>query len=740
MTLIVSDSFAGPAGRSRITSSGQVGAVYLLPGWTTQLPTLSGDGHLSPSATAGSSALLANGTSVSGNLTLNLTLRMTGAVPSGCSTNFIARGPAAQASINGYFLAVMPSGLQIQKWVASAQANLTSTVALPSAADVYSIAWTLIGTAQAVQVSRASDGKYLTSAGAWQSAAATCLTCTDTTFTNGVCGVWYYTASGTTTAEWGPYTVNDDGVAVTPMPTVNVVWHGDSLTYGTNGTNLGTLLATRLAAVVNGLGSTATYSVYGNPGHTIEQMITELPTVVALLDPTKKNVLTAQGGHNSYNAGDTSAQVESLIQQYVAAALSQAAAAGCELQVAWTTELPAAYPGYPANFDALRDASNTWLRANYAATGITALSDVASNATIGQDGDEQNTTYFSSSDHTHLTDAGYTIWGGSYDLPAVQYAVNLPTIAPANTPTATGATLTANATGTYAPLTYAWSGTGITFSNSAVANPIATVTVAGTYVARLTVTDARGQKATGTTTFTANSTMAVSPATITAGVPQAVAIGGGLLAGVFTYAGQPTGTVIGTTPRAAGYQCTVTAPTSGSVTITDATGVSRTLTIIPAQPAPPTVVATSGSTAVSWAPAAGAATYELSRNGSVVYTGANLAYPDTGLTNGVAVAYTVVAIDASSRRSARSGATTVTPSVPTLALGSAADVTPSDTVDLPFVSREIRATFTGTVAVIPLGGTSPVTIPVAAGVPLVMPATRIMATGTTTGGTIAVLS
>jgi hypothetical protein len=89
-----------------------------------------------------------------------------------------------------------------------------------------------------------------------------------------------------------------------------------------------------------------------------------------------------------------------------------------------------------------------------------------------------------------------------------------PTVAPSSSATSTGATLAANLAGGTAPFTYAWSGTGLTFSNSAVANPTATVAAAGTYTASLTVTDANSATASGSTSFTVTqtaTTVTVSP-------------------------------------------------------------------------------------------------------------------------------------------------------------------------------------------------------------------------------------
>jgi hypothetical protein len=69
----------------------------------------------------------------------------------------------------------------------------------------------------------------------------------------------------------------------------NAVWHGDSLTYGQNGSNPGTTSATLLAVVLNALGPAWQGTNYGNSGHTIMQMISELGSHVnGLYDLTAK--------------------------------------------------------------------------------------------------------------------------------------------------------------------------------------------------------------------------------------------------------------------------------------------------------------------------------------------------------------------------------------------------------------------------------------------------------------------
>ena len=179
----------------------------------------------------------------------------------------------------------------------------------------------------------------------------------------------------------------------------NIVWHGDSLTYGQNGSNPGTTSATRLAQVINALGPIWQARNYGNPGHTISQMISELTaTVNGYYDATKQNnILVVQGGHNDIGGGGlTAAQVIANIGTYL-----QTALAAHPWKIIWSTQPPAQYPGaYPANFDSIRDTINAYMRLNWQSLGIAALSDFALDFRMGLDGCEYNSTYYSGTDFT----------------------------------------------------------------------------------------------------------------------------------------------------------------------------------------------------------------------------------------------------------------------------------------------------------------------------------------------------
>src|SRR5215469_15114035 len=144
-------------------------------------------------------------------------------------------------------------------------------------------------------------------------------------------------------------------------------------------------------------------------------MISELGSDVnGLYDGTKQNnYLIAQGGHNDIVQGIDASTVISRIQSYCSTAL-----AANPWTIISSTDPPSSDPGiYPPNFDSIRDTVNSYMRQNWQALRIAALSDFALDPRMGCDGCEYNSTYYGS-DHTHPTDAGYTIWG-SYDLAAV---------------------------------------------------------------------------------------------------------------------------------------------------------------------------------------------------------------------------------------------------------------------------------------------------------------------------------
>ena len=200
----------------------------------------------------------------------------------------------------------------------------------------------------------------------------------------------------------------------------NIAWHGDSLTAGQGGTGQGTASATRLATVLTALGPTWQGANFGNPGHTLVQMLSEVATAVSpAFNPGKAaNVLVVQGGHNDLYQGADAATVINRIRSYLAAVL-----AAHPWQVIWSTAPPGGQPTYSPGFNGARSTVNAWMRANWQALGISALSDFALDSRMGVPGCEYNGAYYNG-DHIHPTDAGYAVWG-SYDAAAVAALVGV---------------------------------------------------------------------------------------------------------------------------------------------------------------------------------------------------------------------------------------------------------------------------------------------------------------------------
>lgn len=143
----------------------------------------------------------------------------------------------------------------------------------------------------------------------------------------------------------------------------------------------------------------------GVVAQTIVSMASDATTQVnVMFNPNlSSNIVCAFGGTNDLFFGATVATLQTNYQNYCAARQS----AGFEV-VAFTI-LPRSEGGVPGTFEADRQTFNTWLRANYA-TFADALADVAADTTIGDSGDELNTTYYQ--DRVHPTNAGAAIIAG----------------------------------------------------------------------------------------------------------------------------------------------------------------------------------------------------------------------------------------------------------------------------------------------------------------------------------------
>ena len=211
-----------------------------------------------------------------------------------------------------------------------------------------------------------------------------------------------------TTAHWSRIqTFQNANTNVNPVG--NVVFHGDSLTYGENATKgQGTVTGTVYPAVaLQGLGAGWSGTNYGHSGHQITDLINEGAAVDSMIVAGLPNLLVVEGGTNDIGIGSQSAsQTYARLKTYCAART----ASGWKVVVVTIT--PASHPVYPSNFNTIRDSYNSLILSNWMSDKLcVSVADTAIDSRIGQSGDDKNTTYFNSTDHTHLTDAGYSIVG-----------------------------------------------------------------------------------------------------------------------------------------------------------------------------------------------------------------------------------------------------------------------------------------------------------------------------------------
>lgn len=134
-------------------------------------------------------------------------------------------------------------------------------------------------------------------------------------------------------------------------------------------------------------------------GYVISNVVADSTTHIEPFYVTGQNmILLPWVGTNDLNAGTAVTMVESDYETYCAARKSEGWIVGAY------TILPRSQTGFPAGFEADRQAFNTWLRANYT-TFSTVLIDVAADSRIGDAGDELNTTYYNA-DRVHLVEGG----------------------------------------------------------------------------------------------------------------------------------------------------------------------------------------------------------------------------------------------------------------------------------------------------------------------------------------------
>lgn len=144
---------------------------------------------------------------------------------------------------------------------------------------------------------------------------------------------------------------------------------------------------------------------FGVSGQTTPKMTSD---AVTQIDPyydsrVSNNVVVAWEGTNDLKLGATATTAYNNLVAYCQA--RQAAG----FKVVILTILPRSDSGTPADFNTSRATVNTNIKNNYASFADV-VADVAANTDIGEDGDSDNTTYYS--DKVHLTTAGYNIVAG----------------------------------------------------------------------------------------------------------------------------------------------------------------------------------------------------------------------------------------------------------------------------------------------------------------------------------------
>ena len=176
---------------------------------------------------------------------------------------------------------------------------------------------------------------------------------------------------------------------------------GDSLTAGSPSANNGNSYPYQL---LQSLGSSYRVINAGVSGTQLNTMEGDASTRVDGYKQATGNVCVAWGGTNDLFFGTAVATVQTRYSTYC----SSRQTAGW--RVVAVTMLPRSDAGTPAGFETDRQTFNTWLRANYT-TFADSLADIAADSRIGDDNDEQDTTYYNA-DLVHMNATGYGVVAG----------------------------------------------------------------------------------------------------------------------------------------------------------------------------------------------------------------------------------------------------------------------------------------------------------------------------------------
>jgi len=204
---------------------------------------------------------------------------------------------------------------------------------------------------------------------------------------------------------------NNYGISPVPDPTWNIVVHGNSHSLGVGGTNVSMMNEGILAA--NGSPLATDWLAMGTSGITTTTLASE---AAARIDPlynssiaaSKRLLIFFEGTNHIANTVSADASIfYNAIKDYCIARK----AANPDWPIIVGTILPrGGSMANSANYETVRTSVNQSIRDAFTnnETWLDAVADVGGDATIGENGDSANATYYNA-DAIHLKDAGHTI-------------------------------------------------------------------------------------------------------------------------------------------------------------------------------------------------------------------------------------------------------------------------------------------------------------------------------------------